>query len=83
MDSMTAKNKKTYEKMYKNMKEKKVDILIGTQMIAKGLDFENVTLVGIISADLSLNLNDYTAYETSFELLTQFFSPSTKFFNFI
>lgn len=71
MDSMTAKNKKTYEKMYKNMKEKKVDILIGTQMIAKGLDFENVTLVGIISADLSLNINDYTAYETSFELLTQ------------
>ena len=53
------------------MKEKKVDILIGTQMIAKGLDFENVTLVGIISADLSLNIDDYTAYETSFELITQ------------
>ena len=71
MDSMTAKDKSTYDKMYKNMKENKVDILIGTQMIAKGLDFENVTLVGIISADLSLNIDDYTAYETSFELLTQ------------
>lgn len=68
---MTAKDKSTYDKMYKNMKENKVDILIGTQMIAKGLDFENVTLVGIISADLSLNIDDYTAYETSFELLTQ------------
>lgn len=71
MDSMTAKDKSSYDNMYKLMKEKKVDILIGTQMIAKGLDFENVTLVGIISADLSLNIDDYTAYETSFELITQ------------
>lgn len=71
MDSMTAKDKLAYDLMYKNMKENKVDILIGTQMIAKGLDFDNVTLVGIISADLSLNIDDYTAYETSFELLTQ------------
>lgn len=71
MDSMTAKDKSTYNSMYKNMKDNKVDILIGTQMIAKGLDFDNVTLVGIISADLSLNIDDYTAYETSFELLTQ------------
>ena len=71
MDSMTAKDKSAYDLMYKNMKENKVDILIGTQMIAKGLDFDNVTLVGIISADLSLNIDDYTAYETSFELLTQ------------
>ncbi|WP_311370238.1 primosomal protein N' [Anaerococcus hydrogenalis] len=71
MDSMTSKDKSSYDNMYKLMKEKKVDILIGTQMIAKGLDFENVTLVGIISADLSLNIDDYTAYETSFELITQ------------
>lgn len=71
MDSMTAKDKSAYDLMYNNMKENKVDILIGTQMIAKGLDFDNVTLVGIISADLSLNIDDYTAYETSFELLTQ------------
>lgn len=71
MDSMTAKDKLAYDLMYKNMKGNKVDILIGTQMIAKGLDFDNVTLVGIISADLSLNIDDYTAYETSFELLTQ------------
>ena len=71
MDSMTAKDKSSYDNMYRMMKDNKVDILIGTQMIAKGLDFENVTLVGIISADLSLNIDDYTAYETSFELLTQ------------
>ena len=71
MDSMTAKDKSSYDNMYRMMKDYKVDILIGTQMIAKGLDFENVTLVGIISADLSLNIDDYTAYETSFELLTQ------------
>lgn len=71
MDSMTAKDKSSYELMYKKMKENEVDILIGTQMIAKGLDFDNVTLVGIISADLSLNIDDYTAYETSYELLTQ------------
>ena len=71
MDSMTATNKNMYEKMYKGMKENKIDILLGTQMIAKGLDFKNVSLVGIISADLSLNVGDFKANETSFQLLTQ------------
>ncbi|WP_311482391.1 primosomal protein N' [uncultured Anaerococcus sp.] len=71
MDSMVATNKSRYDYMYKAMKEGKIDILIGTQMIAKGLDFENVTLVGIISADLSLNVGDFSAQETSFQLLTQ------------
>lgn len=71
MDSMVATSKARYEKMYKSMKSGKIDILIGTQMIAKGLDFENVTLVGIIAADLSLNVGDFSAQETSFQLLTQ------------
>lgn len=71
MDSMVATNKAKYDHMYRSMKEGKIDILLGTQMIAKGLDFENVTLVGIISADLSLNVGDFSAQETSFQLLTQ------------
>lgn len=71
MDSMTSNNKAAYEYMYKGMKEKKIDILLGTQMIAKGLDFKNVTLVGIISADLSLNVGDFRSQENTFELLTQ------------
>lgn len=71
MDSMVATNKAKYDNMYKLMKENKVDILLGTQMIAKGLDFDNVTLVGIVSADLSLNVGDFASQEISFQLLTQ------------
>lgn len=71
MDSMVANNKKKYQAMYEGMKENKIDILLGTQMIAKGLDFKNVTLVGIISADLSLNVGDFRAQENTFQLLTQ------------
>ncbi len=50
---------------------KKIDILIGTQMIGKGLDFKNVTLVGIIAADTSLNLPDFRASERTFQLVTK------------
>ena len=71
MDSMVATNRAKYDQMYKNMKNGNIDILLGTQMIAKGLDFENVTLVGIIAADLSLNVGDFSAQETAFQLLTQ------------
>lgn len=71
MDSQTVSGRESYEKMYALMKDNKLDILIGTQMIAKGLDFKDVTLVGIISADLSLNIDDYNAQETTFQLLTQ------------
>lgn len=71
MDSMVATNKARYDHMYESMKNGNIDILLGTQMIAKGLDFDNVTLVGIISADLSLNVGDFSAQETSFQLLTQ------------
>lgn len=71
MDSQTANKKDSYDRMYSIMKNNQVDILIGTQMIAKGLDFKNVTLVGIVSADMSLNFDDYSAEETTFQLLTQ------------
>ncbi|MDD7044278.1 MAG: primosomal protein N' [Peptoniphilaceae bacterium] len=71
MDSMTAASKRSYYKMYEMMKNGQIDILLGTQMIAKGLDFKNVSLVGIVAADLSLNVGDFKANETTFELLTQ------------
>lgn len=71
MDRDTTSKKDSYEEVYSNMKNNKADILIGTQMLAKGLDFENVTLVGVIAADLSLHVADYKAEETTFDLLTQ------------
>lgn len=71
MDSITATNKESYFKMYEGMKSNTIDILIGTQMVAKGLDFKNVSLVGIVSADLSINVGDFKANETTFQLLTQ------------
>lgn len=71
MDRDTAKNKTDYEDMYNSFKNREGDILIGTQMITKGLDFRNVTLVGIIAADLSLNLPDFRAGERTFQLITQ------------
>lgn len=71
MDGDTTSRKGSHEAILRKMNEKVVDILIGTQMIAKGLDFENVTLVGIIAADTSLNLPDYRAPERTFQLITQ------------
>lgn len=71
MDRDTTGNKDSYETIYRTFKERKADILIGTQMVAKGLDFDNVSLVGIISADLSMNMPDFRAYEKTFQLLTQ------------
>ncbi|WP_138159238.1 primosomal protein N' [Peptoniphilus catoniae] len=71
MDRDTMGEKDSYDRVYKDMKEGKIDILIGTQMLSKGLDFENVTLVGIIAADLSLFISEYRANETTFQLLTQ------------
>ena len=71
MDRDTMGRKDSYDKMYENMKSGNIDILIGTQMISKGFDFENVTLVGIIAADMSLYVSDYRANETTFQLITQ------------
>lgn len=71
MDADTTAAKGNYEKILAAFADEKADILLGTQMIVKGHDFPNVTLVGILAADLSLNRNDYRAGERTFQLLTQ------------
>lgn len=71
MDTDTTKKKNSHETILKKFAEGGADILIGTQMIAKGLDFPNVTLVGVIAADISINNGDYRSAETTFQLLTQ------------
>lgn len=71
MDSDTTALKGSFENILEEMKNNKIDILIGTQMISKGLDFPNVTLVGIIAADTTLNLPDYRSPEKAFQLITQ------------
>ena len=71
MDKDTMNTKTSYEETYESMKNNEADILIGTQMLAKGLDFKNLNLVGVIAADLSLFIADYKANETTFQLLTQ------------
>lgn len=71
MDADTISNKRDYEKVYNKMLNNEIDILIGTQMLAKGLDFPNVTVVGVMAADISLNLPDYKASEKTYQLITQ------------
>jgi len=71
MDSDTLKRKEDYRRILGDFRTGKIDILLGTQMIAKGLHFPNVTLVGIINADLSLHIPDFRAGERTFQLLTQ------------
>jgi primosomal protein N' (replication factor Y) len=71
MDSDTLKRKEDYRRILGDFRTGKIDLLVGTQMIAKGLHFPNVTLVGIIYADLSLHMPDFRAGERTFQLLTQ------------
>ncbi len=71
MDSDTSKRKDSYESMFHAMKKGHIDILLGTQMISKGLDFPNVTLVGVVSAEVTLNVPDFRSAERTFQLLTQ------------
>ncbi len=71
MDSDTLQRKEDYRQVLTEFRTGKIDILVGTQMIAKGLHFPNVTLVGIIHADLSLHMPDFRAGERTFQLLTQ------------
>jgi primosomal protein N' (replication factor Y) len=71
MDSDTLKRKEDYRRILGDFRTGKIDLLVGTQMIAKGLHFPNVTLVGIIHADLSLHMPDFRASERTFQLLTQ------------
>ena len=71
MDSDTMTHRKCYEKVLHEFRRGDIDILVGTQMIAKGLHFPNVTLVGIINADTGLHMPDFRAEERVFQLLTQ------------
>lgn len=71
MDQDTTRGKFGYEKIIDSFKNREVDILVGTQMLAKGLHFDNVTLVGILNADNLLNQPDFRAYERAFQMMTQ------------
>ena len=71
MDADTTMSKFSYEKNFDKFKNGEYDIMVGTQMIAKGLDFENVTLVGVLLIDKSLYAGDYLGYEKTFSLITQ------------
>lgn len=71
MDVDTTRRKGSYKKILDKFGDHEADILLGTQMIAKGLDFPNVTLVGVVNADTGLWVPDYNAAERTFELLTQ------------
>ena len=71
MDMDTTSTKGSHQKILAAFRRKEYDILLGTQMVAKGLDFPDVTLVGVIAADTSLNLPDYRSSEKTFQLITQ------------
>ena len=71
MDLDTTQNKNAHQQILERFSRGETQVLIGTQMVAKGLDFPNVTTVGVLAADLILNLPDYTATERTFQLLTQ------------
>ena len=71
MDADTVGKVNAHAEMLSRFKDGKAQILLGTQMVTKGLDFENVTLVGVVSADMSLYMSDYRAHERTFSLITQ------------
>ncbi|MDR3090869.1 MAG: primosomal protein N' [Clostridiales bacterium] len=71
MDADTTSRKNAHEEILSAFRRREADILIGTQMIAKGLDYPNVTLVGVVCADISLNIGDFRGAEETFQLLTQ------------
>lgn len=71
MDADTVSAVNTHEKLLDRFRDEKIPILLGTQMVAKGLNFENVTLVGVLDADMSLYVSSYRASETTFSMITQ------------
>jgi primosomal protein N' (replication factor Y) len=71
MDQDTTKGKHSYSKLIEALENEEIDILVGTQMLAKGLDFRNISLVGVMNADNLLNFPDFRAHERSFQLLQQ------------
>jgi primosomal protein N' (replication factor Y) len=71
MDQDTTRGKYSFEKLIESFKNQEIDVLVGTQMLAKGLDFSNVSLVGILNADNMLYHPDFRSFERSFQMLTQ------------
>jgi primosomal protein N' (replication factor Y) len=71
MDQDTTRGKRAYEKLIERLEDQDIDILVGTQMLAKGLDFRNISLVGVMNADNLLNFPDFRAHERSYQLLQQ------------
>lgn len=71
MDLDTTRAKNAYEKIFEDFADQRIDILVGTQMVTKGLDFENVSVVGVLNADNMINFPDFRAFERSFQMLVQ------------
>jgi len=71
MDLDTTRAKNAYEKIFEDFADQRIDILVGTQMVTKGLDFENVSIVGVLNADNMINFPDFRAFERSFQMLVQ------------
>ncbi len=71
MDYDTTRNKNAHQKILNDFEDRKIEVLVGTQMVAKGLDFDNITLIGIINADGMINYPDFRAFERSFQMLSQ------------
>ncbi|MCL2414926.1 MAG: primosomal protein N' [Bacteroidales bacterium] len=71
MDLDTTRSKNAYRQIIQDFEDRKIDILVGTQMVTKGLDFDNVSVVGILSADNLISFPDFRAYERSFQLMAQ------------
>lgn len=71
LDLDSARNRNSYERIITDFEERRIDILVGTQMVTKGLDFDNVSLVGVLDADTMLRFPDFRAYERSYQLISQ------------
>ncbi len=71
LDLDTTRSRNSYERILTDFEERRIDILVGTQMVTKGLDFDNVSLVGVLDADTMLRFPDFRAYERSFQLILQ------------
>ena len=71
MDYDTTRNKNAHQNILNDFEERKIDVLVGTQMVAKGLDFDNITLIGIVNADNMIQFPDFRAFERSFQMLSQ------------
>ena len=71
MDLDTTRAKNAYERIFEDFTDRKIDILVGTQMVTKGLDFENVSIVGVLNADNMINFPDFRSFERSFQMLVQ------------